>query len=266
MNWFYFPSLIKEYRVADEIPWGICSSGSESASWCSALRTSRMCKDNAGQGCSQLVSLRLPVCQRRWPLLSLCRRLREGFSEGVFFKHSIATSVNGCDVAVSSINICECLSTHSCFPRLGHVPPVSCSLMRSTLWLAPGQTVMELIAYRHASCLCCWMRWMGLVWRRWRGEGRRGSCRRREWKRLTHRSRSDIMEMNLTPLCIAERVTSVYLNLDLNHWRYRKYPRDKTPQITVRCLTSNSCSVAFAKATRLYMQSQSFSPHKIHFI
>lgn len=85
MNWFYFPSPIKEYRVADEIPWGIYSSGSESASWCSALRTSRMCKDDARQGCSQLVSLRLPVCQRCWPLLSLCRRLREGFSAGAFF-------------------------------------------------------------------------------------------------------------------------------------------------------------------------------------
>lgn len=97
-------------------------------------------------------------------------------------------------VIVSSC-LTACLSTRSSFARHEPVLPVSCSLMRSTLWLAHDRTVRHLTAYRHAFCLCFWMRWMGLAWRRWRGEGQRKSSRLRVQRRITHRNRFNNMQI-----------------------------------------------------------------------
>lgn len=73
---------VKEHWVADEIPRGVRPSGCVPAQRRAALRASGMCEDDAREGCSQLVPLRLPVRQRCGPLFSLCGRLWEGFSTG----------------------------------------------------------------------------------------------------------------------------------------------------------------------------------------
>lgn len=84
---FVFPHClhVKEHRVADGAPWSLCSSRSVSTSRCAAVRASGMRKDDACQSCRYFLQLCLPVCQWRWPLLSLRRRFREGFSSGSSF-------------------------------------------------------------------------------------------------------------------------------------------------------------------------------------
>lgn len=145
-----FHLTVEEYRVADEIPWGVGPSGSVPTSWRAALWASRMCKDNACKGCSYLISLCVPDCQRCRPLFSLCRRLGEGFSTGALWSLTVKALSATCTVCPSA----NCLSVCSCFARPVPALLVSCSSMRSTLSLAHDHPVRQLIAHRRVSCLC----------------------------------------------------------------------------------------------------------------
>ena len=120
---------------------------------------------------------------------------------------------------------CTCLCTCSFFARPAPAHPASCSWMRLTRWSARGQTARHQTACRRVYCLCSWMRWMELAWRRWRGEGRKRSSRQRGGRRVAHRRRLDVME-RWSRLVTTQHLSETGCNelfLLFDSWTARRY-------------------------------------------